>query len=150
MKALQLTFENGDTVQFPFGPDSQLTVDTPDGVNGVKRGSWGEIADLAVVDVADTTPAETPAAPPTDTPPVGDQTGAATASAGHADAPVVTDGATSDSPVVSATPAEAVANAQVLPVADALAHIDAALAKWPGDPDLLSAQADLQASPPAA
>lgn len=48
--ALKLTFLDGGTTVFPFGPDSQLTVDTPDGVNGVKRGSWGEVADVAVVD----------------------------------------------------------------------------------------------------
>lgn len=43
MSELKLTFANGETVEFPFGPESSLTVETPDGVNAPKRGSWSEI-----------------------------------------------------------------------------------------------------------
>lgn len=46
---LELTFLNGDTKTFPFGPDSQLSVQTPDGANGIKSGSWGEITGLTLV-----------------------------------------------------------------------------------------------------
>lgn len=49
---LQLTFGDGRTVEFPFGPESTLTVETPDGVNGSKRGAWSEITGVELVDAA--------------------------------------------------------------------------------------------------
>lgn len=49
MDALKLTFVNGDTVSVVFGVDSSISVETPDGVNGVKRGSWGEITNVEYV-----------------------------------------------------------------------------------------------------
>jgi len=49
MDALKLTFVNGDTVSVVFGVDSSISVETPDGVNGVKRGSWGEVTNVEYV-----------------------------------------------------------------------------------------------------
>lgn len=51
---------------------------------------------------------------------------------------------TTDVPADPSSPADAVATAQTLPDQDALNHIEAALVKWPDDPDLLAAQADLK------
>lgn len=70
-KLLELTFADGSTKTFPFSPDSQLSVNTPDGANGIKSGSWGEITGLELVPdpdssepVADPAPVEAaPAAP---------------------------------------------------------------------------------------
>lgn len=62
---LQLTLKDGSTVTFPFGEDSSLSVWTPDGVNGEKRGSWGEITGLALVPDAEPAPVDaTPVADP--------------------------------------------------------------------------------------
>lgn len=55
---LQLTLKDGSTVTFPFGEDSSLSVWTPDGVNGEKRGSWGEITGLELVPDADPAPVD--------------------------------------------------------------------------------------------
>lgn len=55
---LQLTLKDGSTVTFPFGEDSSLSVWTPDGVNGEKRGSWGEITGLALVPDVDPAPVD--------------------------------------------------------------------------------------------
>lgn len=57
---LQLTLKDGSTVTFPFGEDSSLSVWTPDGVNGEKRGSWGEITGLELVPDADPAPVVAP------------------------------------------------------------------------------------------
>lgn len=66
MDALKLTFTNGDTLSVPFNEDSTLTIDTPDGPNGVKHGAWGEVANVEFVkdtgDVVDATVPETPPA----------------------------------------------------------------------------------------
>lgn len=115
MKALQLTFQNGDTAEFPFGPDSTLTIDTPDGANGVKRGSWSEITDVALVEAKDES---------------------------HADV-VLTEPDPVPADDTLASPEAALDHAASLPIAEAVAHVDAALAKWPDDPDLLATKAEL-------
>jgi len=75
MDALKLTFVNGETISVAFGVDSSISIETPDGVNGVKRGSWGEITSVEYVTnvsptvldptVSNTQPVE-PVAPPVD------------------------------------------------------------------------------------
>lgn len=42
-----------------------------------------------------------------------------------------------------ASPAGAIEHAQTLPIEDAAAHVDAALVKFPGDPDLETAKAEI-------
>lgn len=64
---LELTFADGSTKTFPFGPDSQLSASTPDGANGLKQGSWGEITGLQLVPDADPAPVED-AVPSSDSP----------------------------------------------------------------------------------
>lgn len=62
-----------------------------------------------------------------------------------APAPAEPDPAT-DTPVEEptlASPAVAIEHAQTLPIEDAAAHIDAALAKFPGDPDLEAAKTEI-------
>ena len=155
MATLKLTFQDGSTVDFPFHAGSQLSVTTPDGANGDKYGSWGEITapeltgDAAVPD--GTVPAPTAI---TDIPATPDATAAGTSNPDGTVTPpasdvVVTtpadpaDATNPDGTVTSDSPAAALDNAAVLPEADALAHINAALVKWPDDADLLAAQADL-------
>jgi len=67
MDALKLTFVNGETIQFQFGVDSTLKIETPDGVNGVQNGAWGEITDVAYVKDAGEVVATTVVAGPTET-----------------------------------------------------------------------------------
>lgn len=67
MDALKLTFVNGETIQFPFGPDSTLKIETPDGINGLQHGAWGEITDVAYVTDAGEVVATTVVAGPIET-----------------------------------------------------------------------------------
>lgn len=53
MATLTLTFEDGTKSEFPFHTGSQLSVRTPDGVNGEKYGSWGEITGLELAATTD-------------------------------------------------------------------------------------------------
>jgi pyruvate/2-oxoglutarate dehydrogenase complex dihydrolipoamide acyltransferase (E2) component len=69
MSKLKIATADGGKHEFPFGPDSQLSVTTPDGVNGNKYGSWGEVTSLELVaddqadDAVDATPAAVELAP---------------------------------------------------------------------------------------
>lgn len=67
---------------------------------------------------------------------------AAQAAADEAAGNPPTDAPPSDVPVPE-TPADAVKTADELSDADAIVHLDAALLRWPDDPDLLAARADL-------
>jgi hypothetical protein len=124
--ALKLTLTDGRTVAFPFGPDSQLTVSTPDGVNGLKHGSWGEISHVEIVDDSELSSDDDQPADVVEPPPVVEP------------APVVDE-------ATLASPYTAIDHAATLPLADAKAHVDAALVRFPDDPDLLAAKAELDA-----
>lgn len=162
MSVLKLTFENGDTTEMPFTPASTLTVSTPDGVNGEKRGAWSEITAIDLTD--DAAPIEEPAPvapdvvepapaepvvdpiPEPDPEPVTEPTPDAPVT--PEPDPVVGPKPVDESdvpPADPATPADAIeAAAEQATTADALTHIQAALDKWPDDPDLAAAKADLE------
>lgn len=130
MATLTLTFQNGDTAEFPFHTGSQLSVTTPDGVNGDKYGSWGEVTGITLTDepvaVEETAP---PAEPPV-----------------VETAPVVETLPVEPDPATLATPADAIIHATGLPLDDAHTHIVSALEKWPDDADLLTAKTDIEAA----
>jgi hypothetical protein len=127
MATLTLTFQNGDTAEFPFHTGSQLSVTTPDGVNGNKYGSWGEVTGITLSDdPAPVAPVEAPAEPP------------------------VAETTPEPDPATLATPADAIAHATGLPLDDAHAHIVTALETFPDNADLLTAKADIEAAQAAA
>lgn len=130
MATLKLTFQTGDTAEFPFHTGSQLSVTTPDGVNGDKYGSWGEVTGIELTDDA-TVAADVPVA---DTPAV------------EVPAVVETPPAVEPDPATLETPTAAIDHATGLPLDDAHAHIVAALDKFPDDPDLLTAKTDVEAA----
>lgn len=145
---LKLTFQNGDTAEFPFHTGSQLSVTTPDGANGDKYGSWGEVTGIELTDQpTDVTVVELPPveAPPAE--PVAEPSANPTPieQAQLADTPTG-DGAAPSTDVTLATPADAITHATGLPLDDAHAHIVTALEKFPDDSDLLTAKADIEAA----
>lgn len=170
---LKLTFVNGETHVFPFDSTSTLSVTTRTGdqATGVieQTLTWSEIVGLELVDehVADAVTEQTLneqaaaiAAGPTSEPAPADTSpetlatpAAATSQAAEptvqpveaapaADVQPVDETTTTPESTL-ATPVAAVEHAATLPVPDAAAHIGAALAKFPDDPDLVAAKADL-------
>jgi hypothetical protein len=148
MDALKLTFVNGETVSFPFGQDSTLTIDTPDGVNGIKRGSWGEIADVAYVtdagdEVAETVIPDTQTAPepaadvPAEDPSllqkVEDKLGL-----GH-------DAAVADTQAAVEVAATGAADDPTAHLTAALADVDVAIAAFPDSAELVDLKSQLEA-----
>jgi hypothetical protein len=169
MDALKFTFVNGDTISVAFGVDSTLTIDTPDGVNGVKHGAWGEVAAVEYVKDAgdvvvetvihDTQPVAEPVTIADTFPPAGEHfTGSSpTETAPNTAVPPIGDVPA----VVPDTVEQAVADAQtavdtalvgdapdsVSHLAQAQADVAAALAIYPDSVELQDAQTQLAEIP---
>jgi hypothetical protein len=138
--ALKLTLASGDEHVVKFDKSSTLTVanqvQAQPGEVYTDSQSWSDITGVEIVD--DPSPVEAAGHPE----PLPQETTAGAVDA--IPAPDATTAVPADDPSLE-TPQAAIDHASTLPLADAQTHIDAALVKFPDDPDLVAAKADLDA-----